>query len=558
LKEAFKARRITDYFVDAPDLSNAKAHAGVVTIHEKEAKPITLEKVDVIIMNPPFTSSDRLPSDYKKELRKRFSSPSAYAKCLTGKLSFQAYFLLLADRFLKERGRIACVLPFSTFVGKAFRKINEFLVKNYTIDCIVYGLGRSAFSDNTNFSEVLFVATKGKPDDDREFVIAAVKTPPTEWSDKDVVLLQEQIEGSRKSDKLKETRLAITRRFKQTDLIDKKAGLTQLTLTFDTQFLEALSLLHETYSRSHVVKPFQKVANSGGFELFAYELRIKGGKYYGFSALSISASESRMKKNTDVLVYMDEDEKKIRARNRFTNEIFSIPRKAVCRQLRRLSEIDRVDISDDKEYMVCKYYDELPHVLLKIYPAEMAKTFEQRIRREWEKKVNHGLSSFVFTRKIDLSASGTHLLSLFSEQPRFLSADSWGIRNLSPDDSRILTLWFNSTLFLAEILSKRTQTRGSWGRIDEHYVFEMSCIDPSKLDGRERQTLLDLFKEVSDARFPSLMDQLGSEFEPRKKIDLAFLKILGFDEEAKKKLLKGLYEAIYDRIRTMKETMKGD
>jgi hypothetical protein len=138
-----------------------------------------------------------------------------------------------------------------------------------------------------------------------------------------------------------------------------------------------------------------------------------------------------MKKNTDVLVYVDESEKIIRAQNRFTNEIFSFPRKTVCRQLRRLSEIDRIDISDDKEYIVCKYYDELPHVLLKIYPAEMAKVFEQRIRLDWEKKVNHGMSSFVFTRKVDLSASGTRLLSLFSEEPRFLSADSWGIRNLS-------------------------------------------------------------------------------------------------------------------------------
>jgi len=558
LKEAFKSRRITDYLTDVPELSNAKTQAGAITIQEKKAKPITLENVDVIIMNPPFTSSDNLPSDYKKELRRRFSSPSAYAKCLTGKLSFQAYFLLLADKFLKKGGRIACVLPFSTFVGKAFRKLNEFLVKNYTINCIVYGLGRSAFSDNTNFSEVLFVATKRRPNNDEEFVITAVKTPPTEWSEKDVALIQEQIDWSRKSDRLKETKLAITKRFKQMDLINEKAGLTQLTLAFDTQFSEALSSLHEAYSKSGLVRPFQKVANSGGFELFAYELRIKGGKYYGFSALSISGSESRMKKNTDILVYVDETEKTIRARNRFTNEIFSFPKKAICRQLRRLSEIDRIDISDDKECVVCRYYDELPHVLLKIYSAEMARKFGQRIRQEWEKKVNHGMSSFVFTRKVDLSAAGTRLLSLFSEEPLFLSADSWGMRNLSPEDSKILVLWFNSTLFLAEILSKRTQTRGSWRRIDEHYVFEMSCIDPSKISSIERQVLLSLFEEVSDDRFPSLIEQLRSGFEPRKKIDMAFLKILGFDEDAQRELLRGLYEATYSRIRSMKETMKGD
>jgi type I restriction-modification system DNA methylase subunit len=134
-----------------------------------------LEKVDVVIMNPPFTSCDNLPSDYKTELKSRFATPSAYAKCLTGKISFQAYFLLLADRFLKDGGRIAFVMPFMTLVGKAFNKLDNYILQNFRIKYIVYGIGRSAFSDNTALTELLFIAEKKKPSKKETFVIIATK-----------------------------------------------------------------------------------------------------------------------------------------------------------------------------------------------------------------------------------------------------------------------------------------------------------------------------------------------------------------------------------------------
>ncbi len=560
LKEAFKSSRITDYFPDAPTETVSTASTtkmGALALQEKEAKSILLESVDLVIMNPPFTSSDNLRGEYKNVLRRRFSSPSVYAKCITGKLSFQAYFILLADKFLKKDGRIACVLPLSTFVGKAFYKIDEFLVRNYTIECVIFGLGRSAFSDNTNLSEVLFVARKAKPLENR-FVVVATKTPPTEWSDENVVSIQKQIDESRDITKIKETKLALSLSFNQLDLIGRKGGLNQLTLEFDRHFSEALSFLHDSYSKSGKIRQFHNVAKSAHFELFAYELRIKGGAYYGFSALSISASELRMKKNTDILLYLDESERSIRAKSRFTNEIYTYPKTAVVRQVRRISDIDHMNISGDNEFVVSKYFDDLPRILKSIYSEEKEKELEYRIRREWRKKVAHGMSRFIFTRKIDLAARGTCLLSLFSEEPRFLSADSWGIRNISVEDSKILSLWFNSTLFLAEIMSKRTQTRGSWGRIDEHYVFEMNCVDPVRLSDKQRTELLELFGKIGAETFPSLMIQFKDGFEPRRKLDSAFLTILGVNEESQNPFLDNLYETMYNRLSAMKETMQGD
>lgn len=145
LKEAFKSRRLTDYLGDFHIEKREKTDAGALTISAKPAKPFCLEKVDVVLMNPPFTSCDNLPSEYKTELRSRFATPPVCAKCLTGKISFQAYFLLLADRFLKENGRIGFVMPFMTLVGKAFDRIDNYILQNYKVKYIVYGIGRSAF-----------------------------------------------------------------------------------------------------------------------------------------------------------------------------------------------------------------------------------------------------------------------------------------------------------------------------------------------------------------------------------------------------------------------------
>lgn len=556
LKEAFKSRTLTDYLANAVEPKKSKVQAGAVALDDKGAKPILLEKADVVIMNPPFTSCDNLPEEYKTELKKRFTNPVAYSNCLTGKLSFQAYFLLLADRFLDKNGKIACVLPFSTFVGKAFKKIDEFLVKRYSIKCIICGMGRSAYSDNTSLTEILFVAEKTNPLKDHRFALVATKNPPTEWSDDDVVSIQEQIDKTEETGLRIETRLAISESFLQTDLIkENSGGLNQLVLSFDSGFTQALNNLHKYYKESSKVKPFVDIAQSNGYDLFAYELRIKGGAHYGSSALSISASEKRMKKKVDVLVYLDSDERELKVMNRFTKEVINVPRSHVTGQVRRFSDIDHMNITKDNEFIICSHYNRLLNLLESIYPEIEAKEFEKRIKREWTKKVKHGISNFTFVRRINLAAPGTRLLALFSDSPRFLSANSWGIRNLQGDDGKIMCLWFNSTLFLMEILSKHSPTEGSWGQLDERYIFMMNCIDPSKINSEERKTLLNLFDEVQIKSFPSLLHQLSTPFELRKKIDTAFLNIIRIKETDQATLLEKMRIVTLGRITSMKETM---
>ena len=241
----------------------------------------------------------------------------------------------------------------------------------------------------------------------------------------------------------------------------------------------------------------------------------------------------------------------------FTKEVVKIPRNSIVKQVRRLSGVTTFDLSSDNEFIVSRPFTGLESLLRKAYPENQARVFESRLRRDWTEKVRHGLSNIVLARRIDLSAPGTCIISSCSSDPFFLSANTWGIRGLSVDDAKIMTMWFNSSLFVLEVLSKRTQTRGSWGQIDKNFLFQMKSVDPSRMSPSQKKTLLDVFGHLKPDS-SSLITQFQSSTSNRVEIDTAFLEMVGIPEESRPKLIREMHEAIYSKLTSFKETMEED
>jgi adenine-specific DNA-methyltransferase len=130
-----------------------------VTVEGIGGDAIPLEQVDVVIMNPPFTRQERLPDEYKNKLVDRFKQ---YSDVLNGQMGLHGYFILLADIFLKEGGKLAFVLPATVLRLQSMEGIRKFLAVNYQIDYVITTDQRSAFSEAARFREILLVATKNK------------------------------------------------------------------------------------------------------------------------------------------------------------------------------------------------------------------------------------------------------------------------------------------------------------------------------------------------------------------------------------------------------------
>ena len=127
----------------------------------------TVPELDLCVMNPPFVRSvggnllfGSLPDErgaMQSELKKRVKNLQANITAGLG-----AVFVALADASLKPGGRLAFVLPHALASGEAWGATRKLLADRYHLEIVVssYDAERPNFSENTDLSELLFIARK--------------------------------------------------------------------------------------------------------------------------------------------------------------------------------------------------------------------------------------------------------------------------------------------------------------------------------------------------------------------------------------------------------------
>ncbi len=128
-----------------------------------------LPRLDLCAMNPPFVRSvggnllfGSLPDErgrLQTELKRRVKQIGASATAGLGSV-----FVALADRWLKPEGRLAFVLPAALASGEAWADTRGLIAGRYHLETVVasHDAERPNFSENTDLSEILFIARKLK------------------------------------------------------------------------------------------------------------------------------------------------------------------------------------------------------------------------------------------------------------------------------------------------------------------------------------------------------------------------------------------------------------
>ena len=126
-----------------------------------------LPKLHLCVMNPPFVRSvggnllfGSLPDErgaLQKALKKRAKPLSASVTAGLGSV-----FVALADKHLEAGGRLAFVLPAALASGEAWGPTRRLLAAGYRLETVVssHDAERPNFSENTDLSELLFIARK--------------------------------------------------------------------------------------------------------------------------------------------------------------------------------------------------------------------------------------------------------------------------------------------------------------------------------------------------------------------------------------------------------------
>lgn len=130
--------------------------------------------LDLCVMNPPFVSSrygnrlfGSLPQD-RAALQKALSK-QARTLGISATAGLGAMFVPLARLHTKPGGRIAFVLPIALATGEAWGAVRRQIADYFHLEIVVtsHDFERPNFSENTELSEILFIARRLKSKENR-------------------------------------------------------------------------------------------------------------------------------------------------------------------------------------------------------------------------------------------------------------------------------------------------------------------------------------------------------------------------------------------------------
>ncbi|MCU0496833.1 MAG: hypothetical protein MUF87_05725 [Anaerolineae bacterium] len=129
-----------------------------------------LPTLDLCVMNPPFVRSvggnllfGSMPErpDMQERLQRLIRETGAKANLTAG---LGSVFVAIGDRYLKEGGQLALILPKALLSGVSWAKTRELINQKYHLDYVIvsHDAERWNFSESTELSEVMLIATRNQ------------------------------------------------------------------------------------------------------------------------------------------------------------------------------------------------------------------------------------------------------------------------------------------------------------------------------------------------------------------------------------------------------------
>lgn len=510
---------------------------GVVEVGEGDVSTIQLNSCDVVIMNPPFTRQERIPEDYKALLAERFGN---YKEYLHGQLGYHGYFILLADRFLKDGGKMALVLPATVLRVKSYEGIRKLLAENYHIEHIITTSRRSAFSESTMFREILLVAKKSTADKDAKTIVTVLKKLPR--------TLVESREMAKAIKRTKED-------WEDDKMIVKVHDYSKLKSDFGNWF--SYIVLKNAWLRDFFYETIQK-GNKKTILLQKYLEEIQGSMDESVRSrrggiapfLFLCSSREKMLKKEDVWLITDRTKQSLKVKNVVFGSEFTIPINALQPGLRRTAGLATMDVWNKLDWIITSDFPGFNE-----FTALSSRKMSENFLPNWKKYVLGRMGKVAPIRRADLSAPGTRLLAYYSRIRFAPGPVLWALDIPKDKDSIFITLWFNSSLNLLQSLINRSETRGAFIELGKYMLEKFYVLNPLKLSQQDKEILLEVFEKIKTQEFPSLLNQLKTKNELRYLIDKAIMKVLGFDEREIESVLPRLYEALAEEIQLLKKMM---
>lgn len=506
--------------------SPRKVRRGAVS-SQGAGKGFSMEAVDVVLMNPPFTRKQSIPRESRERMNKNLKE---YGKFIDNGMNLSPYFILLADRFLKPGGRIAMVLPDSILDQDSASGVRSFLTQKYRLEFIIQAGHRLAFSEDAAFLEILLVARKrGRGIGERPCVVVRLGVKPTE-SNSGVL-----------ADSLKEFLSAgvdspAIQRF-ETQTGSEVALVPQAEFATAVNWVELLphaGIAGFNLPHSPLMAPLSTV-------VVKTTQGLRFNKMEGiWDPDSTYLSVPRAAKVRSRWEVVSESAGEVEAFNKRLGLKIRVPRGVLRGSTRSASGMPSLEITRPWDYTVVGRFpgDESfwknpdPDLVVVKRQAKYA-----------EKETNLIAAG---RNNVDLLSETTHFIAFVSPEKISPPWQFWCLKTRSLRDAKILGLWWNSTPHLAQLFLSRGRGMGTYGGWEKGDLEPLSVLNPERLGSTAIRDLMEVYDRWAKVAFPSLRLQLEQPFEGRVAIDNAVCRAI--EVEPPRVGLPGLYKHLLDRI----------
>ena len=213
-----------------------------------ELRNIELEKVNVIVMNPPFTKVERGISKYVDMER--------FGNVCGNEIGLWGHFISLADEFLEDNGIIGAVIPISILGGSESNMIRKFAFTKWTPLYVIKSVFNYGFSEWTEYRDVLFIVKKAipKPDHKVKFVLLKRNLKTLEKADISHIANQIELNESIRTEELDLESFSLDEMGKHLENLMWYCGVNDMNIreslvSFVGKFEDKLTIPPEDYFR---------------------------------------------------------------------------------------------------------------------------------------------------------------------------------------------------------------------------------------------------------------------------------------------------------------------
>ena len=508
--------------LDKGEFAKVKRIKGSVSA-EGRGSEFYLKPVDVVIMNPPFSDREKMPKEMREKINK-----NELSRICGNQVNLWGYFLALSDKLLKPEGKIAVVIPINIARGQATDKIREYIFRNYRIDYIIKPQADLAFSEGASFRDILLVASKNKPKENDQAKIAFLNVSIRSLDTQKINEIANKIKQGFSSNDVTVKTVYIK------EFLGNLKNLMPFLSQKSNEILEILKPILDSPKLSFI----KNKTFSEGFHVSPK----------GFSEILFITnpfSKNRVKKAFLILERVEDD--KISFKIKDTKLEYTIPISKVYKAFRTITDQQSL-LLKETDYFIKSPFDGFDSVIkLSKWKYGSNLNWESINKEAMEKR-----SEIIIPERFNPYSMNTHILSIYSDDLLVIPHTLRFGKGFSKEDARLQVLFLNSTIFLSQLIMKKEETTGEYIHIMDTDLIQMKYLNLDKLTRSDKDKLLKLFDEISKINFPSITQQLNSNFEPRRKMDSTILEVLGFDQTKVTVTLSKLYTLVSEELNYMK------